>query len=372
MSPLFRDALQRADRHALLVVVARATRLAQVRADVARDARQRVAREDHFERAVVLALRDQPGVLGHVLLDRAGLDARRHDAIPESEARCDLREAVGEGRFAGSEGRREPPRRQRETFARRFRDQAFRFAASAAVIAASALASHCVMRAKPPGFSRSVQPVTGIAPHERMAAMFSASAPAGVRHVQIAVERMQQLLVQRHRHRVQRPPRHVHLVAGQAPGVVAHRQRVAQLHAEGEAALRCRCPQGAQSTATPASYCRSCSKIESGISMSSKPRRSRSMPQHARLAKQRRVQLDDRVQSALFEQVPRDPLDFVRRASVHRRERHAVDDAAGNGDAGEMREVAADRRLDGFELLRRVGQRSMNRVIRGRLMPSRL
>ncbi len=77
----------------LVVVVAGAAGLAQVRADIAGHAGQWVAGQDHLERPVVLALGDQPGILGHVLLDRARFDARRDHAVPKAQSRLHLRQA---------------------------------------------------------------------------------------------------------------------------------------------------------------------------------------------------------------------------------------------------------------------------------------
>jgi len=56
-------------------------------------------------------------------------------------------------------------------------------------------------------------------------------------------------------------------------------------------------------------------------------------------AEQRRVQLDDDVESQLLQQVPRDRLDLVGRAPVERRERHAVRDRLWGLEVGVRGEV---------------------------------
>ena len=65
-------------------------------ADVAGDARQRVAPEDDLQGAVIFALGNEPGVLGHVLADGALLGTGRGGAVKELQPRCDLGQVEGE------------------------------------------------------------------------------------------------------------------------------------------------------------------------------------------------------------------------------------------------------------------------------------
>ena len=72
-------------------------------------------------------------------------------------------------------------------------------------------------------------------------------------------------------------------------------------------------------------------------------------------AQERRVALDRRVEAALLEQVPRDPLDLVGRAPVHRRERDRVREAVRDLDLPDGRVVAGDDVDVGRQVGRRIG-----------------
>ena len=168
----------------------------------------------------------------------------------------------------------------------------------------------------------------------------------GVGDVEVAVELVQQLVVQVHRDRVERPARHVHLVARHALGVVVHRQGVAQLDPEGEILLR------------PRPACSDCDQLHRLVVLQvmledrvGDHDLGEAQPvvqdiQHPLLAQQRGVHLDDRVQPALLQGVAGDALDLVGRAAVHRGEGDAVGQLRRDLDVGELRELAADDLLD--------------------------
>ena len=162
----------------------------------------------------------------------------------------------------------------------------------------------------------------------------------GVGDVEVAVELVQQLVVQVHRDRVERPARHVHLVARHALGVVVHRQGVAQLDPEGEILLRSHALQRLDQL------------DRHGVLQVMLEDRvgdhdlGEAQPvvqdiQHPLLAQERGVHLDDRVQPALLQGVAGDALDLVGRAAVHRGKGDAVGQLRRDLDVGELRELAA-------------------------------
>ncbi len=163
--------------------------------------------------------------------------------------------------------------------------------------------------------------------------------------MQVAVELVQQPIVQPHRDWVQCAAGHVHLVAGQQARVVRRRKSVTQLDAEGQPARRGdrfqrrdQCNGAVVLQVVFERRVRDLHLVETELFVED--------GEDGVFAEQRRVQLHDRVQAPLLEAVARNPLDFVRRAAVHRRERDAVDDAGRDAKVGELRELAADDRTD--------------------------
>ena len=145
----------------------------------------------------------------------------------------------------------------------------------------------------------------------------------GVGYAQVPVELMRQLVVQVHRDRIERPARHVHLVARHPRLVVVHRQRVAQLHAKREVLAGGEFLHPADQPQRRLvlqvfleDRVRDVHLGETEIVVQD--------AQHAVFAQQRRVHLDDSVQPALLQQIPGDALDLVGRAAVHRGEGDAV------------------------------------------------
>ncbi len=75
-------------------------------------------------------------------------------------------------------------------------------------------------------------------------------------------------------------------------------------------------------------------------------------PAHLRRAEQGGVELDGGVEPPLLDQVRRDALDLLRRAAVHRGERHRTGDAGGDVEAPGLREDARRRGRRGLEVPR--------------------
>ena len=195
-------------------------------ADVAGDARQRVAPEDDFQGTVNLALGNEPGVLGHVLADGTLLGTGRGDAVKERQLRCDLGQVEGEVALfvaatlkrlgCGGFERREP------------------------------VLGQLVQAGRPPHLHLGLQVVQpldqtrvaawleqvggggdrpGAAGHYRR--QVQGVGPSGVGNIELAVELLHQLVEQVHGDGVEGAARHVHLLAGQRVLVVGHGQRVA-------------------------------------------------------------------------------------------------------------------------------------------------
>ena len=190
----------------------------------------------------------------------------------------------------------------------------------------------------------------------------------GVGDVEVAVELVQQLVVQVHRDRVERPARHVHLVARHALGVVVHRQGVAQLDPEGEILLRSHALQRLDQLDRHG-VLQVVLEDRVGDHDLGEAQPVVQDVQHPLLAQERGVHLHDRVQPALLQGVAGDALDLVGRAAVHRGEGDAVGQLRRDLDVGELRELAGDDLLDLAELLRGVGHRVHEPGHAGRLDP---
>ena len=214
------------------------------------------------------------------------------------------------------------------------------------VIAASMFSSHCSKRA----IAARLQQV-GAGGHRQRAARedrrdVQRVRARGVGYTQVAVELVRQLVEQVHRDRIERPARHVHLVARHARLVVVHRQRVAQLDAEGQVLAGGRLPAACGSTPAPSRTSGPSRTPSPGCAISVKPKARRAgCPAPASLPSSVGFILTTVCSPRSFQQIAGDALDLVGRAAVHR----------GEGDAvGEFGRGFDDRQTGGTALSERV------------------
>ncbi len=147
--------------------------------------------------------------------------------------------------------------------------------------------------------------------------------------VQIAVECFGERAEEVHRDRIERTPRHVHLVARQRVAMIRHRQRVAELDAEGQIPLR-RDRLEVLDQLQRTVILQIVVEDRVGDVDRGEPQALVQDLHHPRLAQQRGIEFDEGVQPALLHQILGDLLDLIRRAAVHCREGDAVDDPGRN------------------------------------------
>ncbi len=312
--------------------------------DVTGDVGQRIPIHHDVQRPVVLAARDQPGVGRHVLAYGALLHARGLDAIEKGQPRLDLGQRVGMVRFLVA-------RRVQRCLGRLFQVRQpvagqFRQTRDGPL---AHLLRQAVQVLEKAGIAAGLQDVGHSGDRQRAGRQdlrhVQRVGAGGIGDVEVARELLGQLVVEIHRDGIERPARHIHLVAGEHVPVIGHGQGIAQLDAEGQLALGgglCQRPNQSHGPLVLQIV------VEHGVG-DVNPGETQPAVQdvHHRLpAQERGVQFDEGVQPPLLHQVAGNALDLVGRATVHRRKGHVVGQLRGNLDVGQARKRLPQQRLN--------------------------
>jgi len=287
-----------------------------VGANVARHAGEGILVQDPRQSLPGCAAGDAARVARDVLADRARLRARGGDAVEEGEPRRDLGQAVREVALPvprRGEGLLRGPIEGCELVLRQL------------IQVPRPAGAHCPFQVLQPPAEAGVPPWleevgrrgdgAGSTGEDRWDV--HAIGPSSVGHGEIAPKLPGEAPEEGHRDRVQGPPGHVDLVPGKGSLVVGHGQGVGELDPEGQPFPAGHSVEGRDELHRPVVR-----KVMAEHAVRDRdlpePKAIMEDPEHLLLAEEGRVQLDERVEAPLHEEVTPDLLDLVRWAAVHR------------------------------------------------------